>query len=56
MSVQTHACLSGDYEKTMREAEEATAAWREEQKARRKAKKEAQYDTRKDREVSEKQG
>ncbi len=56
MSVETHACLSGDYEKTMREVEEATATWREEQKARRKAKKEAQHDTRKDRAVSEKQG
>lgn len=38
MSVETHACLRGDYEKTMREVEAATAAWREEQKARRKAK------------------
>lgn len=45
MSIETHACLSGDYEKTIREVEEATAAWREEQKARRRAKKEARHDT-----------
>ena len=45
MSIETHACLSGDYENTMREIEEAAAAWREEQKARRRAKKEAQHDT-----------
>ena len=37
MSIETHACLSGDYENTMREIEEATAAWREEQKAMRRA-------------------
>ena len=36
MSIETHACMSGDYEKTMREVEEAAAAWREEQKAKRK--------------------
>ena len=35
-SIETHACLSGDYEKTMREVEEAAAAWREEHKAERK--------------------
>ena len=29
-SIETHACLSGNYEKTMREVEEAAAAWREE--------------------------
>lgn len=45
MSIETHACQSGDYENTMREIEEAAAAWREEQKARRKAKREAKYDT-----------
>lgn len=45
MSIETHACLSGDYENTMREIEEAAAAWREEQKARRKAKRETKYDT-----------
>ena len=28
MSIETHACLSGDYEKTMCEIEEASAAWR----------------------------
>ena len=48
MSVETHACLSGDYERTMREVEEAAAAWREEQKALRRAKKEAQHDSGKD--------
>ena len=37
-SIETHACLSGDYEKTMREVEEASAAWREEHKAQRKRK------------------
>ena len=37
-SIETHACLSGDYEQTMREVEEAAAAWREEQKAKRKRK------------------
>ena len=31
MSIETHACLSGDYEKTMRDIREAAAAWREEQ-------------------------
>ena len=35
-SSETHACLSGDYEKTIREVEEAAAAWREEHKAKRK--------------------
>lgn len=35
-SIETHACLSGDYEKTIREVEEAAAAWREEHKAKRK--------------------
>ena len=35
-SIETHACLSGDYEQTMREVEEAAAAWREEHKAERK--------------------
>lgn len=48
MSIETYACLSGDYEKTMREIEEAAEAWREEQKALRRARKEAQRDTRKD--------
>ena len=37
-SIETHACLSGDYEKTMREVEEAAVAWREERKAKRKRK------------------
>ena len=37
-SIETHACLSGDYEKTIREVEEAVAAWREERKAERKRK------------------
>ena len=35
-SIETHAYLSGDYEKTMREVEEAAVAWREERKAKRK--------------------
>lgn len=35
-SIETHACLSGDYEQTMREVEEAAAAWREEWKTKRK--------------------
>ena len=35
-SIETHACLSGDYEKIMREVEAAAAAWREERKAERK--------------------
>ena len=37
-SIETHACLSGDYEQTMREVEEAAAAWREERKVERKRK------------------
>ena len=37
-SIETHACLSGDYEQTMREVEKAAAAWREERKAKRKRK------------------
>ena len=37
-SIETHACLSGDYEKTMREVEEAAVAWREERKAKRQRK------------------
>ena len=37
-SIETHACLSGDYEKTMREVEEAAAAWREKHKVQRKRK------------------
>ena len=41
MSIETHACLSGDYEKTMREAEEAAAKWRAERKTRRQKAKEA---------------
>ena len=53
MSIETHACLSGDYEKTMREVEEAASAWREEQKAKRRAKKEAQHDPCEDRTISE---
>ena len=40
--------LSGDYEKTMREIEEAAAAWREEQKALRRARREAKSGTGKD--------
>ena len=48
MSIETHACLSGDYEKTMREIEEAAAAWREEQKALRRARREAKSGTGKD--------
>ena len=32
MSIETYACMSGDYEKTMREAEEAAAKWRAERK------------------------
>ena len=48
MSIETHACLSGDYEKTMCEIEEAAAAWREEQKAMRRARREARNDPRKD--------
>lgn len=55
MSVETYACLSGDYEKTMCEMDEATEAWREERKARLKAKREARNDTRRDSTVSEKQ-
>ena len=35
-SIETHACLSGDYEKIMREVEEAAAAWRDERKVERK--------------------
>ena len=35
-SIETHACLSGNYEKTMCEVEEAAAAWHEERKAKRK--------------------
>jgi len=35
-SIETHACLSGDYEQIMREVEAAAAAWREEHKAKRK--------------------
>ena len=41
MSIETHACLSGDYEKTMREIKEAAAAWREERKARLRVKRAA---------------
>ena len=37
-SIETHACLSGDYEKTMREVEAAAAAWHEERKAERERK------------------
>ena len=37
-SIETHACLCGDYEQTMREVEEVAAAWREERKAKRKRK------------------
>ena len=48
MSIETHACLSGDYEKTMCEIEEAAAAWREEQKAMRRARREARNDPHKD--------
>ena len=41
MSIETHACMSGDYEKTMREAEEAAAKWRAERNTRRQQEKEA---------------
>ena len=41
MSIETHACLSGDYEKTMREAGEAAAKWRAERKTRRQQAREA---------------
>ena len=54
MSIETHACLSGDYEKTMREVEEATAVWHEERKAKRRMKKEAQHDSCEGGTVSEK--
>ena len=37
-SIETHACLSGDYEQTMREVEKAAAAWRAERKEKRKRK------------------
>ena len=37
-SIETHACLSGDYEKTMREVEEVAAVWRKERKVERKRK------------------
>ena len=36
ISIETHACLSCDYEQTMCEVEEAAAAWHEERKAERK--------------------
>ena len=56
MSIETHACLSGDYEKTMREIKEAAAAWCEEQKALRRARREARKsDSPKDCRVSEEQ-
>ena len=46
MSIETHACLSGDYEKTLREAEDAAAKWRAERKTRRQQAKEAkQHDS-----------
>ena len=48
MSIETHACLSGDYENTMREIKEAAAAWREEQKALRRVRREARNDPHKD--------
>ena len=41
MSIETHACMSGDYEKTMREVEETAAKWRAERKTRRQQEKEA---------------
>ena len=53
MSVETYACLSGDYEKTMREVEEAASAWRQEQKERRRARKKAQHDSPGDDEIAE---
>ena len=37
-SIETHACLSSDYEQTMRDVEKAAAAWREERKVERKRK------------------
>ena len=55
MSVETYACLSGDYEKTMREMKEATEAWREERKARLKAKRAARHDASTDCAASEEQ-
>ena len=48
MSIETDACLNGDYEKTMREIEEAAAAWREEQKAMRRVGRKARNDSHKD--------
>ena len=41
MSIETHACMSGDYGRTMREVEEAATKWRAEQKTRRQQAKEA---------------
>ena len=41
MSIETHACMSGDYERTMREVEAAAAKWRAERKTRRQQAKEA---------------
>ena len=36
MSIETHACLSDDYEGEMAKVEEATRAYREEKKAARR--------------------
>ena len=41
MSIETHACMSGDYERTMREVEEAATKWRAERKTHRQQAKEA---------------
>ena len=41
MSIETHACMSGDYERTMREVEAAASKWRAERKTRRQQSKEA---------------
>ena len=41
MSIETHACLGGDYGGSVREAEDAAAKWRAEQKTRRQQEKEA---------------
>ena len=45
LSIETHACLGGGYEKTMREVEESVVAWREEQKAIRRARREKKHDS-----------
>ena len=37
MSVETYACLSGDYEKTLNSIDREAAAWRAERRAKRRA-------------------